>query len=189
MSSIDNTFLFFKKVWKILTQGPLTLGSIKSRITGVANFCISTAALLSRHAGHRAILIVGIGASLYAIFLFFSNQITPDAPQASHDVILKSRWAGPAASKSIIILDIDERSLAKMAPEHGRWPWPRSVLADGVDRLSQVGAKAVLFNVLLTDADKFNPDADSAMEAVAAMTPNVAYPMIRLNPLNDEISQ
>lgn len=189
MSSIDNTFLFFKKVWKILTQRPLTLGSIKPRITGVANFCISTAALLSRHAGHRAILIVGIGASLYAIFLFFSNQITPDAPQASHDVILKSRWAGPAASKSIIILDIDERSLAKMAPEHGRWPWPRSVLADGVDRLSQVGAKAVLFNVLLTDADKFNPDADSAMEAVASMTPNVAYPMIRLNPLNDEISQ
>ena len=189
MSSIETTFLFFKKVWNILTRGPLTLSGIKSRITGVANFCISTAALLSRHAGHRAILIVGISASIYASFLFFSNQITPDAPQASHDVILKSRWAGPAASKSIIILDIDERSLAKMAPEHGRWPWPRSVLADGLDRLSQVGAKAVLFNVLLTDADKFNPDADSAMEAVAAMTPNVAYPMIRLNPLNDEISQ
>lgn len=189
MRLTEHTVIFFKKIWKILVQGPLTVSGIKSRITAVTNLCMSTAALLSRHAGHRAILIVGIGASLYAGFLFVSNQISPNAPKASHDVILKSRWAGPAASKSIIILDIDERSLAKLAPEHGRWPWPRSVLADGVDRLSQAGAKAILFNVLLTDADKFNPDADSAMEAVAAMTPNVAYPMIRLNPSNDDMSQ
>ena len=189
MNSVEHTIRFFRTVWQKLIKGPMTIAGLKSRISAVSQYCISSAAFISRHAGSRAILLIGIGATFYACFLFLSNQITPDSPKESSDVILKSRWAGPVASKSIIILDIDERSLATMSSEHGRWPWPRSVLADGIERLSQVGAKAVLFNVLLTDPDKFNPDADSVMEAVSAMTSNVAYPLIRLNPINDDQSQ
>lgn len=189
MNSFEHTIRFFRAVWQKLIKGPTTIDGLKSNISDVINHCMSTAALLSRHAGSRAILLVGLGASFYACFLFLSNQITPESSKTSHDLILKSRWAGPVASKSIIILDIDERSLATLAPEYGRWPWPRSVLADGIERLSQVGAKAILFNILLTDPDKFNPDADSVMEAVSAMTLNVAYPMIRLNSVNDNQSQ
>jgi adenylate cyclase len=188
-----NLPLLFKKIlreaWQVAQEGTLTIAGLKSRVNNLHNLGMSWAAMLSRQMGNRAILLIGIGASAYAVFLFLSNQITPDAPQASNDTILKTRWASPKPSPSILIVDIDERSLAALAPEYGRWPWARSVLADGLDRLSQEGAKAVLFNVLITDPDKYNPDADSALEAAAAMFPNVAYPLVRLNKDNDDGSQ
>lgn len=180
---------FLREAWGVAREGPLTIAGLKERVDGLRNLSMSWAAMLSRQMGARAILLVGIAASAYAGYLFLSNQITPDAPKASHDAILKARWASPKASPAIVIVDIDERSLAALAPEQGRWPWPRSVLADGLERLSQAGVRAVLFNVLLTDPDKSNPDADGAMEAAAALMPNVAYPVVRLNAANDDRSQ
>ncbi len=167
----------------------MTLAGIRARIVGMHNLGLTSGAMLSRHMGSRVIIFIGLGASLYAVVMFLTGQITPDSPKASHDAILKARWSSPKPSSSIVIVDIDERSLAMLAPEHGRWPWPRIVLADALDRLSQAGARAVLFNVLLSDPDKSNPDSDAAMEAASAMIPNVAYPVIRLNQDNDDRSQ
>lgn len=150
---------------------------------------MTTAAMMSRRLGQRAILVVGIGATVYALALFLTDKIAAGAPSPSHDAILKTRWASPKPSSKVVIVDIDERSLAAFAPEHGRWPWPRHVLADGLERLSEAGVRSVLFNVLVTDPDKSNPDSDSAMEATSALMPNVAYPLIRLNSKNDPISQ
>lgn len=155
------------------------------RILLIRNLAMTSVAMMSRRMGHRAILLVGVGATIYAGALFITDQIAPGTPSASHDAILKGRWASPEPSRNIVIVDIDERSLAALAPEHGRWPWPRLALADGLDRLSQAGVEAVLFNVLLSDPDKTNPDSDAAMEAAAALVPAVAYPLIRLNPDND----
>jgi len=178
-----------REALRLLVRGPLTLGGIRTRIDGLHKLGLTSGAMLSRHMGSRVIIFIGLGASLYAVVMFLTGQITPDSPKASHDAILKTRWSSPKPSSSIVIVDVDERSLAILAPEHGRWPWPRIVLADGLDRLSQAGARAVLFNVLLSDPDKSNPDSDAATEAASVMIPNVAYPVVRLNQDNDEQSQ
>lgn len=149
---------------------------------------LSWVAMTSRQLGSHSIILIGVGATLYALVLFLSNQMATQTTSASHDAILQKRWASPAPSVQIIVVDIDERSLAALAPEYGRWPWHRGVLADGLERLSQAGVRAVLFNVMLTDPDKSNPDADSAMEAAAALMRNVSFPVIRLNPANDALS-
>lgn len=178
-----------KGVWSLVSTRPKSIANLKSRWQDLENLVLSWAAMVSRQLGSRAILIVGLGASAYAGILYFADQIAPSSTSASHDAVLKARWASPKPSPNIVIVDIDERSLAALAPEHGRWPWPRAVLADGLDRMSQAGVRAVLMNVMLSDPDKNNPDSDAAMEATAAMTPNVAYPLIRLNPVNDTKSQ
>lgn len=143
----------------------------------------------SRSRGRYVIYIIGAAASVYAVFLYGTGKIAPDAPSRAHDAILQTRWSSPLPSSNIVIVDIDERSLALLAPEYGRWPWPRSVLADGLQKIQDAGASAVLFNILLTDPDKANPDADAAMEVTAAMATNAAFPVIRLNPINDRTSQ
>jgi adenylate cyclase len=160
-----------------------------AQVMNLRKLAMTNAAMMSRRLGQRAVVLVGIGATVYAGVLFVADRLAPGAPSASHDAILKSRWAGPKPSKQVVIVDIDERSLAMLAPEHGRWPWPRQVLADGLGRLGDSGVRTVLFNVLLTDPDKSNPDSDGAMEAAAALMPNVAYPIIRLNAKNDSHSQ
>ena len=180
---------FLKQLWKLFSTGPLSISGIQSRVTAARNFGLSWSGMLSRQLGVRAMLIVGVAASLYAGFLFLSDQISPTATSALHDSILKARWASPQPSKKIVIVDIDERSLAALAPEFGRWPWPRNVLADALELLARSGPRAVVFNVLLTDLDKSNPDADGALEVVSSMVPNVVYPLIRLNQTNDQLSQ
>lgn len=153
------------------------------------SFSMSMVAHYSRMFGARAIFTVGVLATLYAVYIFAVNVWTPGMPKASHDVILKNRFSSPLPSQDILIVDIDERSLAALSDKHGRWPWSRDVLADGLQKIYDLGAGAVLFNVLLSDPDKNNLDADAAMDVTAQMNRAAAFPMVRLNPKNDAQSQ
>jgi CHASE2 domain-containing sensor protein len=143
----------------------------------------------SRRFGARAIVMAGILASAYAVYLFVIAGLSPGAPKASHDVILKTRLSSPLPSNNIVIVDIDERTLAALSEAHGRWPWSRDVLADGIQKIFDEGSRAVLFNILLSDPDKRNPDADAVMEVTAQLNRPIAFPLIRLNPQNDIQSQ
>jgi len=51
------------------------------------------------------------------------------------------------------IVDIDEASLKA----YGQWPWPRSLLADLVDRLKALGAATIVFDVLFVEEDRLSP--------------------------------
>ena len=48
------------------------------------------------------------------------------------------------------VVDIDEASLAKI----GQWPWPRTVMAELLDRLGKAGAAVVAFDVQFAEADR-----------------------------------
>ncbi len=158
------------------------------KILDFKSLSLSLFAHYSRRFGFRAIVLTGVLASFYAVYLFAMNTLAPGAPKASHDVILKTRFSSPKPSNHIVILDIDERTLASLSESHGRWPWSRDVLADGVQKVMDLGAKAVMFNVMLSDPDKNNRDADAAMDVTAQMNPPIAFPLIRLNPVNDQKS-
>ena len=152
-------------------------------------FSMSMMAHYSRRFGARVILMVGVLATVYASYLFMMNALIPGEPKPSHDVILKTRFSSPKPSDKIVIVDIDERTLAALSEKHGRWPWSREVLADGLQKFNDLGARSVLFNVLFSDPDKNSPDADAAMDATAQMNRPTAFPLIRLNPKNDTQSQ
>lgn len=51
------------------------------------------------------------------------------------------------------IVDIDEETLARL----GQWPWPRTRLAELVQRLKMAGVAAIGFDVLLAEADRTSP--------------------------------
>jgi len=51
------------------------------------------------------------------------------------------------------IIDIDEKALAEL----GQWPWPRDRLATITDRLTELGAAAIGFDVLFPEPDRMSP--------------------------------
>lgn len=53
------------------------------------------------------------------------------------------------------VVDIDEASLARL----GQWPWPRTRIAEMVERLDELGAAAVVFDVMFAEADRTSPRA------------------------------
>ena len=131
-------------------------------------------------------------AAVFAVLIGLNalvETIGVDAKAQSLDFTVRHRLSSPKPDPMIVILDIDERSLAGMAEEYGRWPWPRSVLAEAIATLNDRGARAIVLNVMLSDPDKANPDADRIFQEVAVATPRVVYPLIRLNRNNDALSQ
>ena len=69
---------------------------------------------------------------------------------------LAMRWTvDPAhADPAISVVEIDEISLRRLEPVVGRWPWPRLVHAVVIDFLARGPAKAVAYDVSLTDRDR-----------------------------------
>jgi adenylate cyclase len=53
----------------------------------------------------------------------------------------------------VVIVDIDEKSLKRF----GQWPWPRTLIADLVTRLTQMGALAIGFDVFFPEPDRTSP--------------------------------
>ena len=116
----------------------------------------------------------------------------PEASQLdrnSYDQMVKRRLVTPPPDPSIIIVDIDERSLEKMKDEFGRWPWPRETLASVLDWLRAQQTRVVVFDILFADPDTINPSSDAAFVQSVQASDNTFFPILRLNPDNDAISQ
>jgi len=122
-----------------------------------------------------------------------ANQVgtlaDPGVKASSLDIAVRARLSSPKADPGILLVDIDERSLATLAPKSGRWPWPRSVLAEGLAGLAAAGAKSVVLNIMLSDPDLSHPDDDAAFDDVAAHTPKLVFPITRLDAANDARSK
>jgi adenylate cyclase len=84
-------------------------------------------------------------------------HITAKMQHAGFDLMLRYRIFTPKPDKEIIIVDINEASLAAMAKEYGRWPWPRQVLGEFLEQLERQNPKAVVFDILFSDPDVYNP--------------------------------
>lgn len=96
------------------------------------------------------LLAVGIGAALLLLdppLLQTLRQAVFDQYQRAHP---RTYQTAP-----VRIIDIDEESLAKI----GQWPWPRSRIADMVERLRQAEVAAVGFDVLFAEPDRTSPKA------------------------------
>jgi adenylate cyclase len=59
----------------------------------------------------------------------------------------------PAAPLPVHVVDIDEASLMRL----GQWPWPRTRLAELVERLREAGAAAIAFDIVFSEPDRTSP--------------------------------
>ncbi len=50
----------------------------------------------------------------------------------------------------LAVIDIDEASIAKL----GQWPWPRTAMADLVDRIGALGAVTIAFDLVFSEPDR-----------------------------------
>ncbi|GAA0204353.1 CHASE2 domain-containing sensor protein/signal transduction histidine kinase [Brevundimonas nasdae] len=111
-----------------------------------------------------------VGALTSALVVWLSLAAATARPDNMiYDAWMRMR-AGPT-SEQIVIVAIDNRSLEAL----GRWPWPRQVHADLIDRLAQAQASAVGYDVLFVEASD-QGDADLARAISAAG--NVYLPML-----------
>jgi len=130
-------------------------------------------------------------AGLFSVFAVLDTTVlhyTSEMRQSAFDAMVRYRIVVPKPDPDIIIVDINEASLAAMAQDYGRWPWPRQVLGEFLEQMEKQQPKAVVFDILFSDADVYNPDSDAYFDASIANTRNTFFPMLRLDPANDKLS-
>lgn len=82
-------------------------------------------------------------------------------------------WSTRAPASDILILAIDETSLARI----GRWPWSRHVLAEVVERLAAAGSGPVLLDIILSEPERDDAGADTRLAAAIASHGGVVLPV------------
>jgi adenylate cyclase len=115
----------------------------------------------------------------------FDNQLAHE----SFDLLMRQRPVAYPPDGEVVVLDIDEASLAAMRSKYGRWPWPRQVLGEVAADLERGGARAVIFDILFADEDVSNPASEALFDQYVLSSSRSFYPAVRLNPLDDGASQ
>ncbi|MCU7875807.1 MAG: CHASE2 domain-containing protein [Candidatus Thiodiazotropha sp. (ex Lucinoma borealis)] len=111
------------------------------------------------------------------ILLLFTSLLAASGLLWRWDLLLYDLQMGlmvrPPAD-DIIIVAVDEKSLETL----GRWPWSRQVHAKLVDRLTQAGAKAIVFDILFAEPDRIDPESDIQLIQSIAASERVFMPVI-----------
>src|SRR3954469_418285 len=101
------------------------------------------------------------------------------------DRFVRSQAAKLAPDPEIVFVDIDEKSLARMEQEAGRWPWPRVVHAELIEGLAAQKPRAIVFDMNFAEPDIFRREDDAAFAETVAQHRNTYFGVFKL-PLKRE---
>ncbi|QXL83331.1 CHASE2 domain-containing protein [Comamonas sp. NLF-1-9] len=88
---------------------------------------------------------------------------------------LGTRLLAPAARTDIVLVAIDDRSIAAI----GRWPWRRALHAELIGRISAQQPRAIGLDVLLGEEDLEYPQDDLLLARAIARSARVVLPVAR----------
>lgn len=99
---------------------------------------------------HRALLLSGaVPIAIAAILALVRPAAFARLDRAVYDTML--RWSPtPAPDPRVVIVDIDERSLAAV----GQWPWRRDHIARLITRLRDFGAATIALDIIFAEPDR-----------------------------------
>ncbi len=129
---------------------------------------------------------VGVARAVCTVLLFALVPLRLADPRPLQEVrartfdffqVLRPR---PQTVRPVVIVDIDEASLKEI----GQWPWPRTMLADLVTRITQAGAVAIGFDVIFPEPDRMSPAI--AEQSFRGIDPDTRAKLDSL-PSNDEV--
>ena len=86
---------------------------------------------------------------LFLLFVLVRIDFLDTFELKVYDVMMRLRSA-PEADSPIVLVDIDDDSIEKL----GRWPWPRSLLARGIEKINTGQPRVIGLNIILSEAQE-----------------------------------
>jgi CHASE2 domain-containing sensor protein len=110
--------------------------------------------ILPRTRSRRLILLCGVVPTVVvAVLSLYRPSSLVSLEYGVYDRLLRSVPVHPPSDR-IVIIDVDERSLASV----GQWPWRRDVIGELITRLRDFGAAVVALDVVFAEPDRFEGD-------------------------------
>ncbi len=123
---------------------------------------------------------LALAFSLWAVLDVFVFKVSGGLANSTYDAMVRARFHATAPDPRMVIVDIDEASLAQMGKEFGRWPWPRDTLATVLDYIEKQNPQAIAWDVVFSDADRLSPGGDKAFDEAARRSTRSHFAVVRL---------
>lgn len=112
----------------------------------------------------RLVVFFGLLPTLAAALLSLARPASlRNLEYGTYDILLRAARTTPPSDR-IVIVDIDDRSLTTI----GQWPWRRDVVGQLVDRLRDLGASTVAFDIIFAEPDRYDGTGASPDDMLAA---------------------
>jgi len=106
------------------------------------------------------VLLMGLAVTAAFLWMAYVHVGFIDTLEYTFYDLRMGLTAEPDAPSDIVLVDIDDDSLEKL----GRWPWPRSILARGLEKIEAGTPRLVGLNVLFTE-----PEESSGLKVLAEL--------------------
>lgn len=115
-----------------------------------------------------ALLLAAIAFCFLAVF----NQWFWRLNSIIYDTTLRA-FSRPAPN-DMVLLAIDDESISRV----GQWPWPREIHARAINRLTEAGTQAVLFDILFNEPSFRDRVADLSLADAIRQNGRIILPLI-----------
>ncbi len=122
----------------------------------------------------RAAALLTLAALLLTLGLESFGAITPFR-QKTLDLLFRHVPLAQA-SPQVVVVTVDQADLDFFKNQGVVWPWPRQLYAHIIDYCKQCGARAVIVDILYTEASSYGPEDDQRLAQAAAAAGNVVLP-------------
>ncbi len=135
---------------------------------------------------NRTLAIIGlVTLTVFGLVLYLFPVLSP-LENRLLDRFVRNQAAALAPDPEIVLIDVDEKSLVEMQKIAGRFPWPREVYATLIAGLAPQKPRAIVFDILFSEPDKFRPESDAAFVETASPHENIFYPMVWIDSKDGE---
>lgn len=98
------------------------------------------------------LIAICIPILISCIYIFFPN-LPNSIDNSIRDNMFKMRGEIKPKSDSVVIIDIDEKSISKL----GQWPWSRDILSKILENLTISNIGVIAFDIVFSEEDRTSP--------------------------------
>jgi adenylate cyclase len=98
----------------------------------------------------RLVLLCGVlPAFVVAVLSLYRPSFLANLEYSAYDMLVRAARTRPPGGH-IVIVDVDERSLAAM----GQWPWRRDLVGNLIARMRDMGASTIALDIIFAESDR-----------------------------------
>ncbi|MDP3182113.1 MAG: adenylate/guanylate cyclase domain-containing protein [Desulfobaccales bacterium] len=135
----------------------------------MANFLIS-----SPKKKFLAAAVVTLAAMVLTVVLEVTGLVSPYRLKTLD--LLFRHVPLPKASPQVVVVTVDQPDLDFFKDQGVTWPWPRQLYAPIIDFCRRGKARAVVFDILFTEASSYGAEDDQRLAQAVAAAGNVVLP-------------
>lgn len=102
------------------------------------------------------------------------------------DYFVKIHAQSVQPDPDIVIVNIDDASLARMENKVGSWFWPRSVHGEMIEGISKQQPKAIVFDLSFVERDLYRTESDALFNQALEGKQNIFFALVRLDSQQDK---